>query len=432
MKILILVLLLLSRAVIAQIDIQHWTTPEGAKVLFTPTKGLPMLDIALNFKAAAATDGALFGLASLVNSLLGTATKYHSEEQIIDAFESVGAQFSTHSLKDIAVVSLRTLTRKSALKKALDTFAEVVAQPDFKQAYFNRKKRQTQRQIQANKQSPASVASTAFEAAVFAKHPYAHPNIGTEKTLADISIADIKTHYKTHYVGKNLTIALVGDITTQYAKQVARQISHRLNIGQKSAPNIVVPPLHSAQKIHITFPSKQTHLLIGQTGINRSHRDYYPLYLGNHILGGNGLSSILNHKIREQQGLAYSSVSYFTKMQSNGYFLLKLQTKNATADAAKNIALKTLKDFISQPINTPQLQDGKDNIIGGFALQTASNANILSYLSVIGFYDLPLDYLNTFTDKIKNISAQEVQNAFNKLIDMDKLIVLSVGGGLDE
>jgi zinc protease len=74
------------------------------------------------------------------------------------------------------------------------------------------------------------------------------------------------------------------------------------------------------------------------------------------------------------------------------------------------------------------LQDAKDNIIGGSSLKTASNDNILIYLSIIGFYDLPLDFLSSFTDKIKDISAQDVQNAFKRLIDTDKLITLSVGG----
>ena len=427
-KTLILLLLCVSTtSVIAALNIQHWTTPEGAKVLFTQTKGLPMLDIQLNFAAASSTDGKLFGLASLTNSLLGTATKYQNEEQIINGFESVGAQFSNNSLKDMAIVSLRTLTRAPILKKSLDTFAQVVGLPDFQQRYLTRAKRQTLRAIKANQQSPARVASNAFSQAVFAEHPYAHQEIGTPNTLSEISIKDVQRHYQQYYVAKNLSIALVGDISRAKAKQVARQISHGLNIGKKAVKNPIVSPLKQAQNIHIEFPSKQTHLLIGQTGINRTNADYYPLYLGNHIFGGIGLSAILNAQIREQQGLAYSAYSYFTKMQSNGYFLLKLQTKNQQTSAAKNIALQALKDFISQPIDEAQLTHGKDNIIGGFALETSNNSDILTYLSVIGFYDLPLDYLANFVTHIKDISAKDIQTAFNRLIDMDKLIILSVG-----
>jgi zinc protease len=144
-------------------------------------------------------------------------------------------------------------------------------------------------------------------------------------------------------------------------------------------------------------------------------------------LGGSGLTSILSDEVREQRGLAYSTSSYFTKMKSNGYFLIKLQTKNSQADQAKKIALETLKNFRNNAIDEQKLQDGKDNIIGGFALETASNANILTYLSIIGFYDLPLNYLSSFTSKIKPISARDIQKAYERLINMDKLVILSVG-----
>ena len=426
MRILVLLLLFASSAH-AKLDIQHWTTPEGAKVFFAQTKGLPILDIALNFDAAASRDGDQFGLASLTSTLLGTATKYHNEEQIINAFEAVGAQFSTSSLKDMSIVSLRTLTRQSILKKSLDIFTEVIAQPSFEQTYLTREKRQTLRAIEAAKQSPASVASLAFDKAVFVDHPYAHAKIGTQETISQISLKDIKHHYQQYYVAKNLTIALVGDISKAQAKQIARQISHGLNIGKKAKVNSIVLPLEQLQTIHIEFPSKQTHLLIGQAGINRSHPDYYPLYLGNHIFGGSGLTSILSDEIREKKGLAYSAYSYFTKMQSNGFFMMRMQTKNSQTEEARKIAIRTLEYFISQPMTQQQLQDGKDNIIGGFALETASNANILTYLSIIGFYNLPFDYLSGFTDKIKDISAKDIQKSYERLIDMDKLIVLSVG-----
>lgn len=426
MKILLL-LLLFSGNIYAKLTIQHWVTPEGAKVLFVKTQGLPMLDIALNFDAASSRDGDQYGLATLTNSLLGTATQHHSEEQIINTFESLGAQFSQYSLKDMSIVSLRTLSTELVLNKALNVFTEVVSQPSFQQHYLSREKRQTLQLIKAKQQSPASVASQAFAKSVFATHPYAHSKIGTATTIKNIRLTDVKRHYQQFFVAKNLTIALVGDVSRVKAKQIARQLSHGLNMGKKARPNPLVKPLKQARKIHLDFPSKQTHLLIGQVGINRAHPDYYALYLGNHIFGGSGLVSILSEEIREKKGLAYSAYSYFSQMTSNGYFLLELQTKNAQAKEAEMTALTTLKNFVNQIVSPQQLQDAKDNIIGGFALKTASNADILTYLSIIGFYNLPLDFLSSFTDKIKHISAQDVQHSFKRLINIDKLLTLSVG-----
>jgi zinc protease len=425
-KLLILFLLLITQAN-AKVDIDQWTTPEGAKVLFTQTKGLPMLDVALNFDAASSRDGDKHGLASLTSSLIGTASKYHTEEQIINKFESLGTEFSSASLKDMSIISMRSLTRHDILQSSLNLFAEVVSQVDYQQRYLSREKKQAFRAIEAAKQSPGSIANTRFNELVFGQHPYSHKKIGSKESLEKINLADLIQHYQRYYVAKNLTIALVGDISKTKAMQIARQISHGLNSGQKAPRNELVLPLSTTIQEHIEFPSTQTHLLIGQVGINRKHPDYYPLYLGNHILGGSGLNSLLSQEIREQRGLAYSTSSYFTKMQSNGFFLINLQTKNSQASQAKKVVLETLKNFRNNEINSQNLQDGKDNIIGGFALETASNANILTYLSIIGFYELPLDYLSSFTNKIKDISAKDIKNAYERLIDMKKLVVLTVG-----
>ena len=411
----------------AQLNIQSWQTPEGAKVLFVQTQGLPMLDIALNFDAASSRDGDQHGLGSLTNALIGTATTHQSEEQIIQTFESLGAEFSTHSLKDMSIISLRSLTRPQILNRAVSLFSEVVAKPKFTQAKLTRERKQMLRALAAAKQSPGDVASLAFAQSVFAPHPYAHNKLGDEHSLGAITPADVKAHYRRYYSAKNLTIALVGGISAVKAKQIARQLSHGLNIGEKAPEHPMVQPLTQASTQHIEFPSTQTHLLIGQVGINRLHPDYYALYLGNHLLGGSGLNSILSREIREDKGLAYSTSSYFTKMKAHGYFLIKLQTKNTQADQAKSIALNTLSDFIKRPISAESLQDAKDNIIGGFALEIASNANILTYLSIIGFYGLPLDYLSSFTQHIKTLDETQVQQAFNRLIDTNKLAIISVG-----
>jgi zinc protease len=426
MKFLFLFLLLTNYAQ-AALNISQWQTPEGAKVLFTQTKGLPMLDVALNFDAASSKDGAQFGLAELTNTLIGTATDTLSEEQIINRFESLGTEFSIVSLKDMAIISMRSLTRADILRQSLSIFSDVVAQANFKQRYLSREKKQALRSIQAAKQAPEEVASLAFDELVFKNHAYAHAEIGTQNTLEAIQLSDVEQFYRQFYVAKNLTIALVGDISKTQARQIARQISHGLNMGQKAKTNPIVKPLEKSQVKHIEFPSNQTHLLIGQTGINRAHPDYYALYLGNHILGGAGLSSILGGEVREKKGLVYSVSSRLTKMKSHGFFLIELQTKNSQTQQAQKIALKVLDDFINNPISQQKLRDSKDNIIGGFALQTANNANILAYLSIIGFYNLPNDFLGAFPQKIEQISAKDIQQSFRRLIDMDKLIILSVG-----
>jgi zinc protease len=328
------------------LDIQSWKTPEGAKVLFVETKGLPMLDIRLNFDAASSRDGDKPGVALMTNNLIGTATKNKDEEQIIQDFESIGANLSVNSLKDMSMVSLRTLTRPEILRKAIHYFKEVVTEPVFKHKYLARDKRQTYQAFEADKQSPGAIANKEFDRLIFADHPYAHPKAGTEESLKEITIDDIQNHYKQYYVAKNMNIAIVGDIDKAKAMTIARMLSQGFREGEKPPLNPMISPLKKPIEKHIEFPSTQTHLLIGHSGISRKHPDYYSLYIGNHILGGSGLTSILSEEIREKRGLTYSVYSFFSKMKSNGYFQIKAQTKNKDVNVSRQVALETLRSLL--------------------------------------------------------------------------------------
>ncbi len=114
-------------------------------------------------------------------------------------------------------------------------------------------------------------------------------------------------------------------------------------------------------------------------------------------------------------------------MKSNGYFQIKAQTKNKDVNESKQVALETLKKFLAEPVDQERFDDARDNIIGGFALETSSNSNILTYLSVIGFYDLPLTYLDDFISYIEKTSPDSVQDSFKRLINTDNLVILTVG-----
>lgn len=410
------------------LTIEHWQTKNGAKVLFVQEKNLPMLDIKLTFDAASSRDGDLYGIAKLTNALIGTKTTHHNEEQIIESFDNLGVQFSNTSLKDMAMLSLRTLSKNTVLNPAIDLFDEIIKTPVFDEKIIARLKKQLLQNIKAIKQNPSAVAKQALYQQLFKNHPYAHPSIGTTKTLKKINPLAIRNFYHQYYVANNLTIALIGDISKEKAQQIAQKLSSALKMGHKPKKLSDVKSITKNKQTFINFPSKQSHLLIAGNGIKRTNPDYYALYLGNHIFGGNGLNSLLSLEVREKRGLSYSVYSYFLPMLYKGYFLLGLQTENKKATLATKTAKTTLLKFIKHPPKDKDIQDAKDNLIGSFVLQTSSNAQILTYLSLIGFYDLPLNYLTTFIDKINKITAKDIYQAYQKLFSHSpKLIEITVG-----
>jgi zinc protease len=163
--------------------------------------------------------------------------------------------------------------------------------------------------------------------------------------------------------------------------------------------------------------------------MSRDDPEYYPLYVGNHILGGSGLVSRISEEVREKRGLSYSAYSYFIPMRYKGPYTLGLQTRNEQTQEAISVMRKTLQDFIDDGPTEKELKASKQNITGGFPLRISSNGKIADNLSSIGFYNLPLDYLDTFNDHVDAVTVEQIKAAFKNRVHPDKMVTVTVGPG---
>jgi zinc protease len=417
-----------ASSAVAGVDIKHWETENGARVLYVHAPDLPMIDLSVTFDAGGARDGEQHSLALMTNAMLPEGAAGMDADAIAENFESVGAQFSNSSHRDMSVLSLRTLTDEAWMNKAVDTFAKVLNQPDFPNDALERERKRLIIALEQKKQSPGAIASEAFFSAVYGEHPYAFPTDGYEKTVFNLKASDLKSFYQRYFVGRNAVVVIVGAIEQAQAATLAERVVGKLPAGEAAGPLPKVASLAAENLQRIAFPSTQTHVQVGAPGITRDDPDYFSLYVGNHILGGSGLVSRISNEIREKRGLAYSSYSYFSPMRASGPFLMGLQTKNDQADEALKVLKQTLREFMTNGPTAAELVAAKKNISGGFALRVDSNGKIAGNLASIGFYDLPLDYLDTFIAKIETVTIEQIVDAFQRRLDADKLVVVMVGG----
>jgi zinc protease len=189
-----------------------------------------------------------------------------------------------------------------------------------------------------------------------------------------------------------------------------------------------VEPLSDGDEQRIFHPSTQTHVRMGAPGMRRGDPDYFPLYVGNHVLGGGGLVSRLNEAVREQRGLSYSVNSYFSPMEQDGPYLFSLQTRNDQVDEALAVMRETLQAYLEDGPTQDELTASVNNITGGFPLLIENNAKILGYIVMIGFYDLPLDYLETFNDKVSAVSREQIMDAYRRRVHPANMATIIVGG----
>jgi len=409
------------------LSIQSWKSDTGAKVMYVYAPQLPMVDIRLVFDAGSVRDKGLPGLAMMTNAMLDLGAGDWSTDMIAERFDGVGAEFSNNSLKDMAILSLRSLTEEALLDTSITTLNAILTKPKFIETEIQRTREQVLISLRNHEQSTSTIASKAFYKALYSDHAYASPVMGAVESINKITRDELIDFYKKYYVANNAVIAIVGDVDKSEAEDLVEQILKGLPEGEAAVQVDEVKPLNKAQKIHKTYPSSQTHILVGQPGMKRGDEDYLALYVGNHILGGSGFGSRIVEEIREKRGLAYSSYSYFSPMRENGPFTLGLQTATKNTQQALTILDEVLREFIDVGPNEKELQHAKNNITGGFALKVDSNKDIIGYLGMIGFYNLPLDYLKTFNERVEQVTKEQIQTAFKRRIDPDKLITITVG-----
>lgn len=409
-------------------DIQHWTSKQGAHVYYVNAPGLPIVDLQITFDAGSARDGKLSGLSSMTNHMLGMGAAGLDATGIAQRFESVGAQFSHSIDRDRAWLKLRSLSQSKWLNTATDTLVMVLEKPNFTQTDFAREQKRYLSSLKREKQSPSSIAVRAFYKAVYGDHPYAQMPNGSKKTIKALTTAKLKKFFAQYYVASNATIAIVGDLDRKAAAKLVDKLMKNIPAGKPASPLPKVQELKQARTIRIAHPSTQTHVYMGHPGNYRGDPDYFVMYLGNHALGGSGLVSRLSEEVREKRGLSYSVYSYFSPLARKGLFQVGMQTKNDQVDLGIKVLRQTIRDYVDKGMTKKELIASRKNITGGFPLRIDSNKKILGYLSMIGFYKLPLTYLDDFNKKIEAITLEQIHETLRRRIHPDKMVTVIVGG----
>ena len=421
-------LLLAVQTVWATPVIQNWQTGTGTRVWFVESRELPMVDVRLIFDAGAAREPAgKNGLAALVNSLLDEGAGGLDATGVSFEFERLGARYSAASGYDYASVSLRSLTDPALLEPALVNLRRVVTDPAFPARAVERQKQRTLIGIERKRQSPGDIARDAYQAAIYRDHPYARPTEGTQESVASLDRADIVQFHRDRYGARNARLVIVGDLDREQATALAEALTAGLAQGQAQGPLPAVEPLEQGRALRIEHPSSQVHVLLGQPGVKRGEPDYFPLYVGNHILGGGGFVSRLYDEIREKRGLSYGVYSYFAPRREAGPFTASLQTRGGQEEQALQVMQETIRVFIEQGPTPEELEAAKKNISGGFPLRLDSNGKILGYIAMIAFYGLPPDYLDTFIEKVNGVTLEQIRDAFRRRLQPGRFVTVMVG-----
>lgn len=416
-------------------NIQHFSTKNGTSVQFVATPNLPMVDISLYFNAGSARDETIkpqgFGIASLTGNMLNKGTTSKTENQIAEMSEQLGIILSTEVHKDMFIVSFRSLSDEK-LDKAIALLSDIITNPSFPENSLARSKAQYMLAIEQQKEDPASIADIAFHQHLYGNHPYAHPTIGTQESIPEIVAQDLHAFQQRFLVAKNANIAITGNINRAKAEQIADILTKNLPIGEKAPKLPDAKPLTMQKHIHIPFDSTQTTIIMGQLGTKRANdasslQQQMNFNIANEVIGGSNFQAYLMQEIRKKRGLTYGIYAQMTPMQSQGSYQISFSTRNDKAKEGIDETLKILNNATKNGIKQHEMTLTKDNLLNSFPLGFASNASINRTIGMMGFYDLPKDYLSLYQQRIDRSTLPDIHQAYANVVEPQNFLIVTVG-----
>ena len=419
----------------AILPIEKLDSVKGAKAYLVQTKALPMLDIEISIDAGDRFDPTgKSGLASMTAELMNYGARSSkgalSEAQIADEIADLGANFGISVGGERAVIRIRSLSRKDLRDRAVQLASAMLSAPTYDAKILEREKQRAITGLLEAETKPESVLERRFRKSVYGNYPLSEsPSV---KSVGSVSVSDLARFHQQFYRGDRIIVSIVGDVSPAEASEIVGVLLK--NVPQSGAAIPALPqferspiePLASRQ-IYIPFDSQQAHIAMGMTAITRSNPDYFPLIVGNYILGGGGFVSRLMSEVREKRGLAYSVFSYFAPGKDAGIFQAGLQTKGDQATLALEVMNSTIANFIVNGATPSELQAAKANLVNGFPLRIDNNRKLLDNVSSIAWNDLPLDTLETWTTKVDAVTLEQVSAAFQKYLAMDRMKIVVLG-----
>ncbi len=430
-------LLLTAPLAWAQLPIEHWVQPSGARVYFIHSPSLPMVDLQIDLDAGSRRDPP--DQPELTRQMVGqldSGTRAHAgdplypqamdQNELTEAWADLGARFGVSAGSDRVSIQLRSLSDPRLLSRALALASRQLMHPAFPDDIWQRDREQQLSGLREALTRPGIVASRAFSDAIFGDHPY-----GRQMQPASLERLSVQDFQQAHARLLRPCLARVSVVGALTRAQVDAMVQRLLAPWPSTCPSLPpvpeVAPLQAAREIRLPMATAQTHLIVGQPGHARADPDFFALMLGNHSLGGGGFTSRLMQEVREQRGLVYSVYSSFNPGRHAGAFSIGLQTRPTQAEEALQVVRQTLRRFVQEGPTEQELADAKANMIGGQALRQDSNAKLLANLSNIAWNDLPLDYLQTWGAQLQKVDRAAVQGAMARVLQPDRMVTVLVG-----
>ncbi len=407
--------------------IQKQTLSNGLQVWIVELHDVPVAHVTLAVRAGTAADPAKkFGLANLTAEMLDEGAAGRDALQVSDAVDYLGANLSTSSSSDAAFVDLHVPVAR--LGDALPIMADVALRPTFPEGELKRVREELLTSILQAADDPASLVQFAFPRLVYGSaHRYGTVSMGTAAAIKGFTVADLRQFHAARFVPSNAVLIVTGDVSSAAVVSQLESAFGSWKGGTVAPSDVPQAPQLTARKVYLVDRpgAAQSQIRIGWIGVPRSTPDYFALRVLNTVLGGS-FTSRLNQNLREQHGYAYGASSAFDMRSAAGPFYAGAGVQTDKTAEALSEFFKEL-EAIRKPIPAEELDKARNYVALLLPRGFETTQSLAASLAQMFVFNLPADYYETFTSRVRAVTDADVQRAAERYIRPDKFAVVVVG-----
>ena len=413
------------------VDIQRWQTDAGTQIVLVERHELPIVDYAVVFKGAGSTaePEGKSDIASSTAAMMLRGTADLNEEQFMEKATNLSTHMEGSSSPEYSMMSFRSLSRADALDETAKLFGQAVSAPRFDAAVLIRLQNQAVVSLKQSQAYPGYLTQREYTRLNYGSHPYGKSANRSEQSIRAVQLGDIEQFHRQYYAQDNAIVLLVGDVNRDGAEKLVRQTLGQLPA--HAARHAATPPVNvEGGKIRrLPFAhSEQASIKIGLPVLKYDDPDYFPLMVGNYVLGAGGFDSRLMKVLRDKHGYTYGATSSFVAYEQKGPFTISFTTKRENSEKALQAAQQVLAAFVAEGPTAEELKQAQDNMTGSFPLNFDSNAKLIHMLVGVAVHNRPNDWLDTYPAKIRAVTAEDVRRAWQKHIQPKQMNVVVTGG----
>ena len=375
--------------------------------------------VAINiFLKDGALDESKRGLTNLLTSLLGKKTTSKTSNEINEVFESVGGFLRFKTFSDFINISIAT--KKSKLKESIETLKEVLLNAVFEEEAFNIEKQNVLSTIKSRKERPFDFAFDNLRKILYKGTPYEISSLGTEESVSSITLDDVKIRHQ-EILKKDHIISVVADNLDDTDIDAIKSLETIFSKSQKTEDISFCPPVENDELVEIQRGGAQASIMCGYDApASKNKYDYFAFKVLNAMLG-NGMSSILFKKLREEKGYAYAVNSSL----STNLYCSKMIAYIGTSIEKAQSALEDLTSIIRNlEIKEEDIDLARQKLIGNFSLEHQtrfSKSYTMGYFELIG---LGKDTFFEYEKLVKDVKKSDIERVYSDYIKHHKCVMV--------